>query len=479
MLPQLPVEVLDNIIALGDPFELPNLAFVNKPFEELVRPYLYKSIGVRDKLYKDCYNDEEILKRRVRGYRDYGELSPESFHLFLRTIIRTPERGNLVKSMRCLIDGGDETLRSLTAQERSIIQRCLSYIDFPLKEQMMRAFMDRSILRDAIFAFLLLSFTALREVWIFFYENYSDDPPKLLSIAMFQHLIQPQQPLKHFKSLQLFHFCHRPHQIDADFILDSGNLLWLSCLPNIKKIEVCVVDRDEPIHRLPIASAPSLHTLSLRYSNVNLDALGELLSAASNLKRFEYHFQGTLTRENGPRNILDCCRLRDILDVRASTLEHLSLSTDWEFKYVDLDPWNNTVYGISGSLGNMNSFSRLTSLSAPLIMLLEWNRPATETLVDILPSNLGSFSCVNDTSGSRAFPWSCEDMIEQLVLYINCRKDTLRKFIARKGSLSAWEESVIKAVEEACITAGILFWADWYSILGLESTPFVPGHPET
>ncbi|KAL8717050.1 MAG: hypothetical protein Q9225_005677 [Loekoesia sp. 1 TL-2023] len=394
-------------------------------------------------------------------------MEPPPLQIFLRTVILSLNQGTLVRNLTFASHrkGGHwRDLTPLTEEERAIVVQRLSRFDLPMAEQLDVAFSNRKTTLDATIAFILFSLPNLRAVHFGIHLYLDREPPYLfLTTAMIQKIIQSQRPTNHFQLLEEIECCSKSGTVDDERIVDFDDLLWFFYLPNIKIIKMCAVEMFEPLQwPLPAPSLPAMHTLKLQYSDISLDSLMEFLSTVPNLKQFEHHFRGDVDvdLELRGRDFLDCNRLRDVLEIRANSLERLVLSVGFysysvrrEFTYCDHSSW-----GIAGSLGNMNSFTKLTFLKAPLIMLLGWIPVSTEGLVDNLPTTLQEFCCTNDMADFESFSPSEEDVVEHVVPLIDSHRLALQKFIAgREDGLHMWSDWVLVQVEEACRRTGILY----------------------
>ncbi|KAI4187078.1 MAG: hypothetical protein L6R41_003062 [Letrouitia leprolyta] len=261
---------------------------------------------------------------------------------------------------------------------------------------------ERSV--DAAVAFLLYSLPASRVVQLGVHPSPKADgptygPKMMLTNAMIAYKLDWYQPDNTFEVLETIKYCGRPANY---YDLESAHLedrIKLFELPNIKSITLCLADQDVNPRWSCDILLPTPRALSLQFSNINLHDLENLLARAPHLQHSKYHFRGELSnlrrrsKDRLPleRRLLACGMLRRAIEVRADTLEQLSLSIGFhDCGDKDNTPENldNARYGIIGSLGDVTAFKTLRSLTAPTVMLLGWKSLSTPIFDEILPTGL-------------------------------------------------------------------------------------------
>lgn len=286
---------------------------------------------------------------------------------------------------------------------------------------------------DAAVALLLLALPNLRVAHLNVRFQHSDEPLDTeFTASMLNHLVamsyqgQTTPPLESVK-FYIDRTETTPEALDNVFL----DALWLFYFPNIESITARMVERTA-VFEWPLDSpiCPSLMSLELHSSCMRMNTLGQLLAVTPNLKELVYyhHFSfNTRVMVNGCY-VLDCTRLREALEPLAPSLQYLSLSmqyyTDEDVLYLGPEYGDNVTWRMSGTLGNMNNFTKLRYLDAPWIMLLGWSSSTKATLLDILPEQLTDFCCSDDLScWYLVFIWPNDDVLEQMVSLIQGRSD--------------------------------------------------------
>lgn len=418
MLLQLPEELLTDIIDLLGIRDLKELARVNKVLSIHCQPSLYRHVVFTH-----------------GAHRNHQATQP--LRSFVRMILYWPGRAAFVKSLRFVAHPKGSKwapLEPLSPNEVAV-----------LAERVPKAFYlaslvigelatggDRSV--DAAVAFLLHALPALRSIQLGINpkprpENLIRGPTMMITNAMFAYKLVWSQPDERLKSLETIEACGKPATYRDQ---DSGRLedrVKLFLLPRIKSMTLCLTDEGVSNGRYGWASSvprlPTLHTLNLQFSNVNLVVLEQLLEKLPNLKRFEHHFRCNVgfIRTNdllpSDESLLACDWLRRAVQIRADTQEHLALSIGFHQhgKSTSLDDLDNYEYGISGTLGDMSSLTKLRSLKVPLVMLLGWsarNHLPSPTLDDILPTSLEQITCSDDLLEAECWDWTLEELRQKL-----------------------------------------------------------------
>lgn len=197
--------------------------------------------------------------------------------------------------------------------------------------------------------------------------------------AYFISLVRTGLRKGHWQSLEDVQYCWCS---GSSTVATATNLFWLFYLPKVKTVTFCAHDIDWMLSAPSEPQCHTLHTLKLPYSFVELSILKRILSWAPNLRRLEYRFccvvEDNLALEW--EHFLDCKELRETLEVRADSLEYLTLSLEILGSYPDGHrfDWHNTLFGVIGSLGDMSRFTLMKGLKAPIVMLLGWHSATEE-----------------------------------------------------------------------------------------------------
>ncbi|KAI4182329.1 MAG: hypothetical protein L6R41_006055 [Letrouitia leprolyta] len=249
--------------------------------------------------------------------------------------------------------------------------------------------------------------------------------------AMFRHLIRKGQQTGNVPELKEVQYYSDLRYLTADGAPNFTEVMWLFYLPSIVSITVRALDYDIPFQwHLAAPYLPALRTLNLVNSHIQLITLKTLLSWMPNLKRLEYQIHRNISIH--PGYFLDCNMLRGVLASRAETLEQLVLGIKfYHWEEPGDDGWDNTEYGIIGALGDMNCFTKLQYLKAPILLLLGWDALTSTRLTDVLPASLREFCCTNDMSSNLVFmPWNNEvSALAQVKHLLYSRASQLRKFV--------------------------------------------------
>lgn len=460
MLLQLPTELLSEVITCLRVRDLKQLACVNSIFKLHVLPVLYRSVTFTFKVHQS---------------RDIPPVQS-----FLQTMIQRPDRRPLVKSLSFLSREHPYTeieewksLNPLVPRVVDFVAQSLVTADFdPTSELLSELQSGGARSPDAAIAFLLLLLPSLRTLRLdLIVDPVDDDCILSFVVAMIKHLIttgygdESRRVPHQLQTLSDIEFCSGYGTYPDQYLADCDDLPWLFNLPNIQSIKICAVDDDEQLHwPFEPPFQPTLKSLILQHSAISLHTLRNFLTASPNLKRFEYHYRWDIFDPDPVSyRFLDCAQLREALKVRASSLEHLTLSIDFHNDALpasEIEPlhWDNTRYGISGSLGDMTAFNALRRLEAPLVMLLGWDKAVAtdQKLVDHLPDSLREFYCTNDMWGSLFLPWDEEVMVQQVTTVVMSRKGSLQRlFLTGQQYSKTWDESSVKRVRDACEHVGV------------------------
>ncbi|KAI9885078.1 MAG: hypothetical protein M1823_003133 [Watsoniomyces obsoletus] len=209
--------------------------------------------------------------------------------------------------------------------------------------------------------------------------------------------------------------------------------LALLYLPSIETIKVRMSEPEKftwPGGRAR-PSASTLTDLCVDASQLPPADLGEILQATPNLKKLTYEVYAYPDPDR-PFNYFDCEELGRALESVRLTLEDLNVSIDFDVSSaMEVDEaggsWERGgTWGIKGSLGNtLRSFTKLQTLSIPLVVLLGWVAASSKTtsLADVLPRQpLRRLALTADLRGWRRYEWTngiCQSLIVDYLLHLH------------------------------------------------------------
>ncbi|KAI4200950.1 MAG: hypothetical protein LQ346_002276 [Caloplaca aetnensis] len=446
MLLRLPSELLDEIIKCLRNQDLKQLACVNSTLKLHVLPVLYRSVTFTI----DAHESRDI----------------PPLQSFLQTMIQRPEWCAHVKSLELIshkyprLEDEWTRLNPLMPRDLDFVAHTLIKANHDPTGELLSELQSGGLRSPAAaIAFLLLLLPSLTTLHLGLDLLVVDDEYSLqFVVGMIKHLVtsryrrKTRQLPNQLHTLTEIELCSPRGPFYGQTSIEVEDIPWLYYLPNIRSIKICALDNLAELKwpfKPPISE--TLNTLILQHSTFSPGTLRQFLTASPNLKRFECHNRWDIF--NPDYRFLDCAQLRQALETRASSLEHLALSFD--FYHVG---WDNTRYGKLGSLGDMTAFSALKRLEVPLILLLGWDKAVAtdQKLVDHLPLSLLEFDCKNDMWDSLFLPWDEEVMVQQLTSVVMSRKGRLHKlFLTGQQDTKMWSESSVKRVRDACEQAGV------------------------
>ncbi|KAL8717249.1 MAG: hypothetical protein Q9225_005490 [Loekoesia sp. 1 TL-2023] len=449
MLINLPDELLAVVLDALDVREVKQLSLVSGTFSARCRPRLYHSV--------------------VFTSEGHHNQEPPPLHSFLRSVLFFPDRASLVRKFILVSDRPGNPWRDLDPlepAELAIATQVLFDAGFNMTAKLLSALESgNSSSLDAAIALLLLILPNLRVINLGvcfspFRSSSFAVGSTILTPAMFRHIIRESSPVGGPQSLETIQYYSDPDYPKDEDIPNFTDVLWLFYVPSIKNLAIRAVDHNLPF-QWPLAAPflPALHTLNLQNSHVQLQTLETLLSWLPHVRRLEYHCYFNCRKF--PEYFLDCIHLREVLETRSDALEELVLSVRFYGREAPSDTsfWDNIGYGIHGSLGDMNRFTNLKYLKAPVILLLGWDSSTQATLAGNLPASLQELCCTNDMSEYDLIPWNYDGHAhDQIRSFLFSRAGILQKFIvgAERGR-RLWDRGVIQSLWKACNHGGIAF----------------------
>jgi hypothetical protein len=367
----LPVDVVDTIIAASDFCSVEALSRVSKSLRQFTEPHLYREIRLK-------IRDETLLAPEAALC-----IATDRLAQLLRTLQDRPE---LAPAIKRVILGFDD------------------YEDSPSIAR--RFSVDVHDLQPICFRGVLLTF--IRQLYGL---EYLQIPLGSASHFTFLLLLGPEDfPMRNLKTV-----CYSPFpQIntwsrhdgkDANF-----NLLYsLLHAPLLGTLDLVLpgMQLDPTLLR----DTTSLKTLILRHSQFSPVSLATLLIATKNLETLQYDYDCDLDALHRSRYKCenDWRRLQEGLKCVAGTLKSLNIALD--FHYVEdykADDWNpEGSWEVRGRLGDISFLEKLVYLEIPLPVLLGWNPKDALALHEVLPRNLLELSLRDDlVDWFEQYPWT-------------------------------------------------------------------------
>ncbi|KAB8336670.1 hypothetical protein FH972_020981 [Carpinus fangiana] len=223
----------------------------------------------------------------------------------------------------------------------------------------------------------------------------------------------------HFKLERLDDQC-------GGFTPDVRDPLLFLTLPALQRLSMnlatTVADIQLP---LPSASPAELRMLKLsRGSCITLPALRSILARTPKLESFEYHFTCNFEVMQPETKCFYSSVLASSLEPTAQTLRHLHISCQFlEFTGSHM-LWNDD-WGYRGQLTSLKEFSRLQSLTIPLVVLLGWKPSESLPVNEKLPPGLVNLTIRTDGSHWDDFTWASSDAEHYISGYLKdgCSKN--------------------------------------------------------
>ncbi|CAO2653977.1 Nn.00g107100.m01.CDS01 [Neocucurbitaria sp. VM-36] len=438
----LPDELLDSILTGLDFRDANKLSMTCKHLRAVALPVAYHSITLE----------------WSNATRQQGKIpkAPQC-HKLLRTLIERPEYVKLVKSLdfratECLSyqdDSIPSSQTNISDEEKKLFEDCFHSLRLPAAKHL-EGFLtdgnDRSVYKMLIVAmcthleslsiateFLLQSnwFTML--IW-----QALSSAASTTEVAWYSQL----------SSLRITR--HTVGDLRRDEIVFLGQKFpLLFCLPRVEKLELTFFindylswDPEDLIDLWPLKEHPKaekLTTLRLSRSSITASTLGLLLQQTPNLHTFEYdRFQLSYVHFN-------LLGIRQALQQVRSTLTHLTIGSEFWHEY---DPPADNNYDTRGSLGPLNEFSALVSLSIPLAVLFgseDIDEGRIPKLSFFLPPHLQSLTITDGMWTYHKFRQYYEDVgaMEILKTYLTGEKaaDTCRPG-THENRTKDWDEGI-------------------------------------
>ncbi|KAI4189590.1 MAG: hypothetical protein LQ346_005090 [Caloplaca aetnensis] len=324
---------------------------------------------------------------------------------------------------------------------------------------------------DAVLALLLILLPHLQAInFTFWFTPHGGAVFKYLPATLVD-LLQNHSgtPSPGFLALEeIAYLTHPDVSVKADAFQPFSDVLYLFYMPNITSIQARAVE-DTKTFRWPMSPPhrSTITSLSLKNSCMRAESLRKLLHATPNLRKLEYdyqcNFESPLTPVECP--VLDCHKLRGVLDEVSASIESLILSVgffadeDWDHQQ-NVDYGDVLLWGTSGSLGSMTEFLKLRYLKAPLVMLVGVLPPTTSLLEHQLPEGLREFCCSNELCKCYNFEWEDSDTWRQMLPLIRNRSGSLQKLHLDASSSDIsflWYPRTRAAIEKTCNEAGVAY----------------------
>ncbi|KAL8992646.1 MAG: hypothetical protein Q9188_007539, partial [Gyalolechia gomerana] len=320
-LSKLPPELLTTVFDELNPPDYKQIAKVSRYLSKCVQQHLYRSVTFTYESHK-------------------AQTTPPVLS-FLRLMLSYPDRRKRVQNLSFLGGYYEEWQRfACTSFQRSHLEEGLSGTQFEKTGQLvdeLKSGGERCL--DAAIAFLLLSLTSLHTINIGVHLcPVSEAPYQSFVSGIVKHKIESANQTTPLPLLEEVSQCHL-FSCKDERITAAIEVLWFFYIPNIKILRVSMEDGDRPLQwprSFPTLTA--LHTLILQRSDINLgDLRAIMMTSVPNIRHFEYHFRCDVKSANRARHWLDCRTLREILELRADSLEHLALSIDFLYSAMPIE----------------------------------------------------------------------------------------------------------------------------------------------
>ncbi|KAI4145463.1 MAG: hypothetical protein LQ341_002383 [Variospora aurantia] len=460
MLLDLTEEILLAVIVHLDTRSLKQFALVKKGLQRLVEPQFFRHVT-------------------LSGNRFYHSV-PAPLNIFLQTLLSFPQHGKLIRTLHFIGDPWDSSLLP-TRQEVALVLEGLAGTGYPLNAQINEELVwgidkkggEYRILEVCV-AILLHCSPNVEAVY--HGSHFGCELERLHDVSfigdIFKHHLTPGIPSCHFLALREFDYASEVTPLHENRCKHFEDLLWLFYLPKIEyiKFSLCrVFDPDSTIQwPLHVPRPPRLHTFILQHSDIQVELIDGLLSVAPDLKRLDFHFRAMFEFDfTNPHHLLDCCKLSDILQVRAGSLEYLALSITFVNRlneYDDWFAWINLTQSVHGSLRRLKSLTQLKFLRAPITMLLGYpGNPSGYFRQDIpeLPPHLEVFCCTDDRYDPRFFHLDKEAVATVIEASLRSHRRSLKSFIAGTagefGHYEMWTPNSLSRIHKVCEELDITF----------------------
>ncbi|KAL9022555.1 MAG: hypothetical protein Q9185_000265 [Variospora sp. 1 TL-2023] len=427
MLLDISEEVLLAVIVRLDTRSLKQFALVKKGLQRLVEPQFFRHVT-------------------LSGNRFYNSV-PAPLNIFLQKLLSFPQHGKLIRTLQFIGDPWDWSLLP-TRQEVALVLEGLAGTGYPLNSQINEELVwgidkkggEYSILEVCVAILLHCSpnVEAVKHG-----SHFGCELERLHDVSfiadIFKHHLTPGIPSCHFLALRGFDYASEVTLRHENRCKHFEDLLWLFYLPKIEWI-----------------------------NDIQVELIDGLLSVAPDLKRLGFHFRAMFEFDfTNPHHLLDCCKLSDILQVRAGSLEYLALSITFVNRlneYDDWSAWINLTQSVHGSLWRLKSLTNLKYLRAPITMLLGYpGNPSGYFRQDIpeLPPHLETFCCTDDRYDPRFFHLDKEAVATVIEASLRSHRRSLKSFIAGTagefGLNEMWTQNSLSRIHKVCEELDITF----------------------
>ncbi|KAI9678744.1 MAG: hypothetical protein M1817_005801 [Caeruleum heppii] len=212
----------------------------------------------------------------------------------------------------------------------------------------------------------------------------------------------------------------------------------------------------------PPASS-NLTSLILNRSRLQAENLSRLLSCTPGLKAFTYDFWGDSGPREGsvvPSRYLECGKLDSALQLIRGSVEELVLSVGFFDSQVGENDCGGSYetgekFGIKGTIGSLQPFQQLESLTVPFVVLLGWRANSTAKLTNMLPIGLRHLCLGDDLHWFDDYEWEEEAALARIIDFLQyCKVQTPRlESISIRSDW--WEQEAMERLQVLCKEVGI------------------------
>ncbi|KAK2779601.1 hypothetical protein CKAH01_02949 [Colletotrichum kahawae] len=183
------------------------------------------------------------------------------------------------------------------------------------------------------------------------------------------------------------------------FYIYPESVLPFFRLPSIKTIELHRVDDGRKLVSFP--AAPTLNSLVLRRCQLAEDNIATIIQNSPTLEVLRADIAIDADYVKGWFNM---GKLQTSLELLKGSLKELSLAlTLWSS--ADNDCGKAGPWGVRGSIGSLEDFTRLTHLTISLPILLGWKTQGASDFIYVLPESLEVLTITNEMSFWWRYQW--------------------------------------------------------------------------
>ena len=220
--------------------------------------------------------------------------------------------------------------------------------------------------------------------------------------------------------------------------LDEILPLW--GLP-VEHIEVTVAEPVSWSHKPWPAPNPSLKKLNLEDSTINHSTVEKLLHLSPCLEvfRYDYYCDVDAHPQQWPQ---DSSLLTAALRQVQSTLSELNLTTT-----LTTDSEELTIFPVSGQLGPLQEFSRLSKLKAPIATLLGWSPNKLLSLAKVVPPGLTYLGLTECMLLQETSKWHPNLVLKELAAFLSVWRSVTPDLQVMEVWLVEWRYEDIEQTE--------------------------------